>query len=207
MSVAQIIAAQLRKPSGLFGRLVVVRLLNLFNTPMNRLALEAMRLRPEDHVLEIGFGGGDLIARMARVVTRGRITGVDFSNAAVGACKRRFSALIRAGTVSLHCANLDALPFDPDTFTKAVTVNTIYFWPDPSVSLAQLYRVLRRDGVLVVCFEPRAVLEKSSLSRHGFRLFDPEEVSALLSAAGFREIRLAFGEHHLGVCVAAAGKK
>jgi SAM-dependent methyltransferase len=207
MSVAKLIAAQLRKPSGLFGQFVVVRLLNLFNTPMNRLALEVLRLQPEDRVLEVGFGGGDLIARMARILTRGHIGGVDFSSVAVETCTKRFASLIKAGRIDLHCANLDALPFDEGTFTKVVTSNTIYFWPNPSTALGEMHRVLEKDGTLVVCFEPRAVLGKSSISRHGFTLFDPEEVSTLLSAAGLREVQLFYGKHHLGECVAAEGRK
>ena len=90
MAINKFIAAQLRKPSGFFGRFVTVRILNLINVPLNRLALENLRLQPDDHVLEIGFGGGDLIARMARIVTQGQITGADFSIDAVEVCKKRF---------------------------------------------------------------------------------------------------------------------
>ena len=207
MGAAKFIAAQLREPSGVFGRLVMLRLLNLLNTPMNRLALAALRLEPRDHVLEAGFGGGDLMARMARVVTEGHITGVDLSSAAVEACAKRFGPLIAAGTIDLHCANLDALPFASNTFTKVVTVNTIYFWTDPSVALGQILRVLKKDGDLVICFNPRVVLEKSGICRHGFQLFDPEEVSTLLSASGFREVQLHYGRHRPGKYVAAAGRK
>ena len=42
MSVASLIAGQLRKPSGLFGRLVVARILNRGNAPMNALTMERL---------------------------------------------------------------------------------------------------------------------------------------------------------------------
>jgi ubiquinone/menaquinone biosynthesis C-methylase UbiE len=87
VSVATFIAGQLRKPSGLFGRLVVARVLNRGNAPMNALTMQCLDLVPDDRVLEVGFGGGDLIARMARVVTAGRIAGVDFSPDMTASCE------------------------------------------------------------------------------------------------------------------------
>jgi SAM-dependent methyltransferase len=207
MEVKKFIAAQLRKPSGFFGRLITVRLLNLFNVPINRLALELLQLQPEDYVLEVGFGGGDLIAKMAHIVTRGHITGVDFSIEAFEACRKRFAPLIKAGTIELQCANVDALPLKADTFTKACTVNTIYFWLDPLASVGQIHRVLKKDGTILICFSPRADMEKQEFTRYGFRLFEPEEVKSLLSTAGFRDVRLVFDRHRFGECVAAEGTK
>jgi arsenite methyltransferase len=207
MDIKKFIAAQLRKPSGFFGQFVTVRLLNLVNAPLNRLVLEMLHLQPEDHVLEIGFGGGDLIARMARIVTHGHITGVDFSADALEVCRKRFDTLIKAGTIELRCANVDALPFDANIFTKVCTVNTIYFWPDPLAALNQIRRVLKKDGTLLVCFSPRAVMEKQEFTQHGFRLFEPEEVKSLLSTAGYRDVRLVFGQHRFGECAVAEGTK
>jgi arsenite methyltransferase len=207
MSVAKFIAAQLRQPSGFFGRHVMVPLLNRGNVPINKLALQVLQLAPEDRVLEVGFGGGDLMARMARVVNDGHVTGVDVSRDAVEVCAKRFRRLIEAGKIDLHCAAVEDLPLGESTFTKACTVNTIYFWPVPIVALAQFHRVLKQDGTLVVCFTPRALLEKRRLMQHGFTLYDPEEVSALLSAAAFRDVQLHSGKHRFGECVAVEGKK
>jgi SAM-dependent methyltransferase len=207
MDIKKFIAAQLRKPSGLFGRFVTVRLLNLANVPMNRLALEILQLQPDDHVLEVGFGGGDLIARMARIVTRGHITGVDFSIDALEVCRKRFNTLIKIGTIELQCASVESLPFDADTFAKACTANTIYFWPDPLAALGQIHRVLKKNGTLLVCFSPRAVMERQGITRHGFTSFEPEDVKSLLSDAGFRNVRLVFGQHRFGECVVAEGTK
>jgi ubiquinone/menaquinone biosynthesis C-methylase UbiE len=117
MSITTYLAAQLRRPSGLFGRHVLPRVLNRGNAPMNALTAELLDLVDDDHVLEVGFGGGDLLARLVPVVTRGRIVGVDFSPAMMALCERRFSAPIRAGHLALHCADVDALPCPSETLT------------------------------------------------------------------------------------------
>ncbi len=60
MNFAKFIAAQLRQPSGFFGRYVMVHLLNRLNVSINTLAFEALQLDPCDFVLEVGFGGGEI---------------------------------------------------------------------------------------------------------------------------------------------------
>ena len=158
-------------------------------------------------MLEVGFGGGDLMERMARVTIRGHVTGVDVSRDAVEVCAKRFKRQIEAGTIDLHCANVEELLLDDSTFTKACTVNTIYFWPIPLVALAHIHRVLRQDGTLVVCFSPRAALENRRVMRHGFALYHPEEVKTLITKAGFRDVQLVAGKHWFGECIGAVGMK
>jgi SAM-dependent methyltransferase len=208
MSFAKFMAAQLRQPSGFFGRYVMVHFLNRINVSINSLTLEALQLDPRDHVLEVGFGGGDLIARMSRALTQGRITGVDFSQDVVEICTKRFASLIRAGIIDLHCANVVELPFDSNMFTKVCTVNTIYFWPDLHAALLEIHRVLKEDGKLVVCFYPRTVMEnRGKVIRHGFKLYEPEEVASLFTEAGFRDVQLVLVKNRSGECIAAEGKK
>ena len=79
MGALQFVASQLRKPSGFIGKFVVARILNGGNAPMNQSTLAELDLEPDDTVVEIGFGGGDLIHRMSPLVPKGRIAGVDFS--------------------------------------------------------------------------------------------------------------------------------
>jgi ubiquinone/menaquinone biosynthesis C-methylase UbiE len=207
MRITTYLAAQLRRPSGLFGRHVLPRVLNRGNAPMNALTAELLDLVDDDHVLEVGFGGGDLLARLVPVVTRGRIVGVDFSPAMMALSERRFSAPIRAGRLALRCADVDALPCPSETLTKACTVNTIYFWPDPVASLAEIRRALRPGGRLVVAFNPPAVASKLPYTRHGFTLHEPEHVCALLGDAGFRDAHLVAGETRLGEFFCATAVK
>jgi ubiquinone/menaquinone biosynthesis C-methylase UbiE len=145
---------------------------------------------------------------MSHIINRGRITGVDFSQDVVEAGTIRFSHLIKAGILDLHCADLEHLPFESGTFTKACTVNTIYFWQNPDAAAAELHRVLKKDGMVLVCFTPKSVMEKlGRVIHHGFTLYEPEQVATLLAAAGFRSVQLFQDKHSSGECMIAAGKK
>ena len=108
-------------------------------------------------------------------------------------CAKRFAPLVKSGHLELACAGAEALPYEADRFTKACTVNTIYFWPDASVPLKELARVLRPGGRLVVSFSPPAAIEKLPGTKHGFTLREPEEVARLLEEAGFGSRRDGLG--------------
>jgi len=207
VSVATFIAGQLRKPSGLFGRLVVARVLNRSNAVMNQLTLKALALVPDDRVLEVGFGGGDLIDRMAPLVPRGHVAGVDFSPEMAALCAKRFAALVRAGRLELRCASVEAIPHADGEFTKACTVNTIYFWPQPVAALREIRRTLRPGGRLAVTFNTPEAAGKLPYTKYGFTLYEPAQVRALLEGAGFRDVELVAGQSRLGECFCAAGTK
>ncbi len=207
MGVMEYMAGQLRRPSGLVGRHVTSRLLNRANVGVNQLTLASLDLEPDDRVIEVGFGAGDLIGRLASVVVEGSVTGIDFSGDMVELCAKRFASLVRSGRVDLLCARAERLPCAAESFTRACTVNTIYFWRDPAVPLRELRRVLRADGSLAVGFSPRAVMQKLPVTRHGFTLYEPNEIGRLLEAAGFGDVEILPGPDPRAEFLCAVGTK
>ncbi|HMJ93195.1 MAG TPA: methyltransferase domain-containing protein [Allosphingosinicella sp.] len=157
---------------------------------MNRLALERASIRPGESVLEIGFGGGGLIAMML-AAGAGTVTGVDLSEPMVARARRRFRA--QSDKVHLHRASAEALSLADGSVDAALSVNSLYFWPDVEAALAELARVVRPGGRLVLCFEPPEELRKWPGHRFGFRLFEVEEMKGLMKSAGFGGIREAWG--------------
>lgn len=186
--IRRFLARQFAKPTGPAAPLIG-RWLDRIAGPSNRLALAEIRIGPEDDVLEIGFGGGALLGLLMNV-TRGTIIGVDMSLAMVKGARKRFSD---APSLHLHCASVDKLPLGDASVDKAVSVASLYFWPDPAAALAELARVLRPGGTLSILFEPPAELAKWPGSRFGFRAYDAAELEALMAHAGFGAFRLAEG--------------
>lgn len=157
---------------------------------MNRLALKQARIRPGEHVLEIGFGGGGLIA-MLLDSGAATVTGVDASEAMVERARRRFRG--RGDRVLLHRASAEALPLGDSSVDAAISVNSLYFWPDIETALAEIARVTRPGGRLVLCFELPEELRKWPGHRFGFRLLEVETIRRLMEEAGFGAVEEAWG--------------
>ena len=87
-----------------------------------------------------GYGSALLASRARRVV------GVDVSDEAVAYARARYSA----ENVEFATADVTALPFPDAAFDVVVSFETVEHVEDPNAFLAEVARVLRPDGVLVV---------------------------------------------------------
>lgn len=183
-------ASQLRQPSGWFGSIVMSRLLNKVNGQIVDATLALMDVKPEHHVLEIGFGGGSALSRLVNGAGSRVVAGVDISPIMVRRAERKFSSEIRSGRLQVQVGDVSKLPFGDAIFDRVFTINTIYFWPNTLGGLGEVYRVLRRDGWAAISIRSKEKMEKQSVTKYGFRLFSGDEVAGLMGQAGFREIRV-----------------
>ncbi|MBE9052256.1 methyltransferase domain-containing protein [Nostocales cyanobacterium LEGE 11386] len=190
MAISSFIAQQLRKPTGFFGWLFMGGLLNRGNIAANELVLQNLNLSPTDKVLEVGFGGGYLLGKITKQVRDGYVAGVDLSPAMVSRARLRFHSYIQQGFCHLHIGQVESLPFENNFFTKACTVNTIYFWSNLSSGFKEIARVLIPGGTLVVGFSHAENLRKSGLDQHDFALYTPEQVKEALISNGFTCVEL-----------------
>jgi len=74
---------QARRPGGLFGRMVMSIVFDKGNAFLNDFVSELMSVQADDRIIEIGFGTGKLIYKMAQQIDKGLIEGVDFSKVMV----------------------------------------------------------------------------------------------------------------------------
>lgn len=182
------LAAQLGFPSGCFGRLLV-QFLNQNNQEMNNAILKLLDPQSSDLILEIGFGGGDLIHKIIGLSSPLLIVGVERSPEALKFCHQRFSNLINKGEIELDLGDVHRLTFPDEHFSKICTVNTIYFWENMTQALHECQRVLQPQGKLVIGYASKAYLEQKKLSQHSFSAYEPSEVETMMKLAGFREIQ------------------
>ena len=187
--LSRFLAAQFARPSGWLGRHLIGPWLDRISGPMNDLALAELDLQKADDVLEVGFGGGALLAMIAGRTT-GRVSGVDISPQMVERARRRFRRMER---VRLFHASVQKLPVADRSVDKACSVNNLYFSPDPPGAIGELARVVPPGRSHSTCFEPPEALSKWPGHRFGFRLFAEAEVKALMEKGGFGSVRRAQG--------------
>ncbi len=186
--VSMKIAEQLGKPTGLFA-LVLGWLWNWRNLALNKTVINFLDLKPNDNVLEIGFGGGYLIRRIAISHPEIHITGIDRSSALVTIGKRHFSNLKRFGRVTLQHAVVEKIPFLGDRFNKVCSINSIFYWTDIEQGLQEIHRVLANNGTLVLCFTEKGSIENKKFSGY-IKLFETQELVNYINSAGFSDTKV-----------------
>lgn len=153
--------------------------------PAERVAsavLERLELAPGDAVLELGCGSGRTLAAVAARVRGGLAAGIDPSELMVrhaAARNRRFIAQGRAAVLAASTRDLGCFP--DASFDRAYGTHVIYFWSEPERDLAEVTRVLRPGGLLLLGFFEGA---EGDVSRVGFPV---ARALRLLAAAGFRD--------------------
>jgi ubiquinone/menaquinone biosynthesis C-methylase UbiE len=180
---------QFAHPTGRLGWWVG-QLMAWKNAPQNEAALEWLSVQPEDAVLEIGSGPGDLVRRIAARTPRGFVAGVDPSAVMVRQATERNREAVTAGRVQLALGGVSQLPFPDGRFDKAVAVNSFQFWPRPVEDLTEVRRVLRSGGLLLLCLRMAPPPGRLALAPG----FTEEQVAAIeeqLRQAGFRQVRRA----------------
>lgn len=180
----RMLARQFARPSGLAGRWLIGPMLDRIGRAMNRLAFDELEVRPGERVLEVGFGGGELLARL--LAARAEVVGIDRSEAMLGRARLRFARELRDGRLTLHQASVERLPLAADSVDRACSVNAIYFWPDLTAAAAELVRVLRPGGTLLLCFQLPDSVRSWPGHRYGFIAHEPEQVRAAMMGAGVR---------------------
>jgi len=146
------IRAQFERPTGVLGA-AIGWLMAIKNGERSVWVLSLLDPAPTDRVLEIGFGPGVDIARVANRAAR--VSGTDASDVMLRQAVRRNAEAIRSGRVDLRLAAMPDLPFDAGAFDKAFSVNSFQFWPDKTRSLRALRRVMRAGGRVVIAVQPR----------------------------------------------------
>ena len=191
MNFASFFSNQARKPRGLFGRYFGALIFKKGNAEINAFVLDCLSIRANDHVLEIGFGPGELIHAMADHAADGMIEGVDFSEPMIAMAERRNRKNIQAGRVKLHLGDFEKLSFNSLQFDLITTVNTVYFWPKPEATIAKIANLLKPDGRLAIGFHDKTDMTGSALCQDVFRLYATGDMETLLaSGSAFKNIEI-----------------
>jgi cyclopropane fatty-acyl-phospholipid synthase-like methyltransferase len=176
---------QFGKPEGVLGHLAGwIMASRPSNRERIRWTVELLDLRPDDRVLEIGYGPGLSITFAASKMTSGKVTGIDHSALMHAQASARNAALIRAGRAELRHGGLELLPALPGPFDKVFAVNVFQFIPGRQEALASIRQIMQPDGLLGITYMPRGANAAPG---------DAGRFAALLSEqmaeAGFRAIR------------------
>jgi len=185
-SIRRFLRAQFGRPTGFWGAIAgKIMARDASNRDRIHWTLSLLDIRPNDRVLEVGFGPGFAIEQVGRMATKGFIVGVDHSEVMVRQASKRNARDIREGKVVLRLGSASDLPKFDKPFDKIFTINSIHFWHEPIDCLKELRKLLTFGGLIAVTLQPRSRSATDSTTREV-----GEEVAKNLEHAGFSQVRL-----------------
>ena len=139
--------SQVANPTGFFGR-ILARGWAWGHRSFYKNTAKVLDLHPDDKYLEIGFGSGLFIKNYASHVSR--IAGLDYSEDMVKLASSINKDLIKSGKAEFKQGDASTLPWGNNEFSVVVGIETFFFWPEPEISLKEIFRVLVPSGRLVL---------------------------------------------------------
>jgi ubiquinone/menaquinone biosynthesis C-methylase UbiE len=187
---AQRTAEQMRCPTG-FSGMIAASLMKKQNTAGEKWTVQQMGIIASDHILEIGFGHGVGLREALHIAKKGLVEGIDISPQMIKVASRQNREVIDNGKLILHLGNAEALPFKDQTFDKVFAVNVYYFWSNPEKPLAEIYRVLKKNGKAAIYIIEKDDLLKMSQARTDiFKIRSINEIQSSLEMVGFMNIQV-----------------
>ena len=183
------IARQLRKPEGDLGKVVAGKM-STGNQLINEWTIDALELAPHDNILEIGMGNGVFVKKITSGDASIKYTGIDYSPLMIEMSTMQNQSLVKNNRAHFLLAEASSLPFANHSFTKVFTVNTLYFWDQKEKILAEIRRVLKPEGMLIIAIRPKEIMKDFPFVPYGFTLYSKEDVTTLVEENGFTVIEI-----------------
>ena len=181
---------QRMRPHGFWGH-VFSWFMDRRNARAHAFALKRLDVQNTDIILEIGFGTGRLARKLAKAAREGFVAGVDPSELMLRTAEKRTKKFRKKGRVELKLGEAAALPWANEQFDKAAALHCFHFWNDPAHDLAEVCRVLKPGGLLLLILRAhRKAGPKwlpNPISRSGQEIAGTLQ---LLASSGFEQTRI-----------------
>src|SRR6266511_688773 len=185
--VGRYLSHQAAQPHGPSGRLLA-RIWLRETAAVNDAAVDLLAPTAGERICEIGFGPGRTLARLA--AAGAHVIGVETSPTMLATAARRNAAHLAAGRIHLHHGDGTTLPVADHSLDAVIGVHTIYFWPDPAATLADIARALRPGGRLVLAFRGGEHPLPARFDPDVYHVPTTSQAAQWLRAAGFINVRV-----------------
>jgi ubiquinone/menaquinone biosynthesis C-methylase UbiE len=176
------IAKQLRKPSGILAGKVGNEM-NITNSFLYDFTIEAMQLKNDESILEIGFGNGKFFDKIFSTANDLKISGLDFSPEMVKVAIGNNPSTSNTRKLTLRLGSSDKIPFPDNSFDKVFCINVIYFWEQPAAHLKEIYRVLKPGGRFYTTIRTKESLVQMPFAKYGFSIYTQNEWVTMLETS------------------------
>lgn len=194
-----------RKPDGILGKMMVSGM-NKAHAGVSDWGMKHLSSIHPRTIIELGCGGGRNAAQLLRSFPKATLAALDYSEVSVEKTKQVNRREIQHKRCQVLQGNVAALPFSENSFDLATAFETVYFWPGPTESFREVWRVLKPNGLFLIVNESDGTNrsdEKWLDVIEGLQIFDKVQLSAFLKDAGFTKITVDHDETKHRLCFIA----
>lgn len=123
---------------------VYEHLMGRWSQKLAPLFIDFAGLADGEKILEVGCGTGSLTFALARAADFHEIVAIDYSPVFVEEASRRNTD----PRIRIRQADACALPFEDDTFDRALALLVLHFVPEAGKAIAEMRRVVRPGGIV-----------------------------------------------------------
>lgn len=178
-------------PQGKLGEKLINNM-NVNHENLARWGVGHLDISKDAIVLDIGCGGGVNVKRFLGL-TDNKVYGIDYSKLSVEKSTQLNETEIEAGRCEIKQESVSEISFDNATFDIITAFETVYFWPDFENDLKEVNRVLKENGVFLICNEalPKENDErqKEFIALLDCNIYSEEELINYLKKSGFSKVK------------------
>ena len=144
--------SQTRKPEGVLGKMMVNGM-NGGHAKMADWGLSHLTTIAPEEIVEVGCGGGRNAGELLKKYPSAKVTAIDYSEVSVGIATEYNAEAIKSGRCTVQQGDVSALTLPEGKYDLATAFETIYFWPGLEKCFAQVAKVLKPGGVIMIVNE------------------------------------------------------
>ncbi|GHV72162.1 SAM-dependent methyltransferase [Spirochaetia bacterium] len=187
-------------PNGIGGK-ISTKIMNIINQKQYNAVLENINLKPNNIILDIGFGNGYLLNKLFKQNNNITIYGIEISKDMLNKVKQKYMEKINNGSLKLFLENISKTSFEKSTFDKIYTVNTVYFWNELDKCFSEIKNILKPNGIFMNVIYTKEYLDKIVYTEYGFNKYTVEEMEKITQDNGMKIIKTIETKKNKSYCI------
>ena len=114
-------------------------------TQFQEIAKDLIKKQTKGTLLDVGTGPGNLLLEINKLNPKIDLSGIDISESMLRVAQNKLSEL----KVDLRVGNIQSTNYDSEFFDLVTCSGSFYLWNNPVQCLAEIKRILRKNGIAV----------------------------------------------------------
>ncbi len=183
---------QTRKPQGVLGKMMLGSMNGSGHAKMADWGMSHLDIIKPSLIAELGCGGGRNAKELLKRYPDSKLVAIDYSDLSVEKSKAYNEEAIKEGRCVVRRGDVSKLDLPDDCCDLATAFETVYFWPGPEKSFAEVFRILKKGGYFMIVNESNGMDEtgkKFEKIIDGMKCYTANELTAVLKKVGFSEVK------------------